>query len=123
MFYVGISSETVIMGGLLLFSILILLTCISISIRGKNLIQKGIKGEAEIRDLEELSWSNGINPTIKFQLNITLPDRPPYQIEHQESIRHIYLDSVRIGAKIPVYVDPNDSKFILLDFPINKVND
>ena len=87
----------------------------------KKLAQTGIKGVAEILDTKDISGAHGI--TIKFQLEITIPDRPPYQIEYVESISHNCLDSVRIGAKIPVYVSPNNPKFILLDFPKNKVND
>jgi len=80
-----------------------------------NLIQKGIRGEAEILDMKRVGYSNKL-PKVKLLLQITLSDRPPYQIKHNETVSYFQLNSMHIGATLSVYVDPNNSKKVLIEY-------
>ena len=82
--------------------------------REKNLIQNGIKGMAEILDVEQTGWYVNDQPQLEFLLKITLPGEYPYQIKHKETVNYLSLGSMFTGAIHPVYVDPNNPKKIVL---------
>jgi len=82
--------------------------------REKNLIQNGIRGMAEILDVEQTGWYVNNQPQLEFLLKITLPGESPYQIKHKETVNYLSLGGMYTGAILPVYVDPNNPKKILL---------
>ncbi|MBM4241481.1 MAG: hypothetical protein FJ150_07475 [Euryarchaeota archaeon] len=85
-----------------------------INVRETNLIQNGIRGEAEILHQEQTgSYLNEL-PQVKFQLEVTLSDGDIYQIEHKDYISMLDLNSIGVGRKLPVFVDPNNQKNLLL---------
>ncbi len=82
--------------------------------RERFLLQKGIHGEAEILNREQTgNYLNEI-PQIKFLLQLNLPDREAYQIEYNDYVSMLDLNSINVGRKLPVFVDPNNEKNILL---------
>lgn len=108
-----------IMGGFfiiipLIISSLILLFYKRVNDRENFLIQNGIQGEAEILNREQTGiYINNI-PQVKFLLKITTPFDETYQIEYKDAVSMLDLNSINVGAKLPVYVDPNNEKNILL---------
>jgi len=78
--------------------------------------QNSIKGEAEILDIEQTGMYINELPQVKFILQINIPNKPPYQMEHEKIMNSLILNSLHIGAKIPVFVDPTNSERILLGY-------
>lgn len=79
-----------------------------------DLTQNGIKGEAEILDMEETGIYSNNHPQIKFLLKITLPNRSQYQIEHKEVVNFISFNSPYVGAIVPIFVDPDNHTKVML---------
>jgi hypothetical protein len=53
-------------------------------------------------------------PQVKFRLLLTLPDREPYEVEYKDVVSMLDIGAITVGAKLPVYVDLNDERNILL---------
>ncbi|VBB07705.1 Hypothetical protein LUCI_2970 [Lucifera butyrica] len=109
------------MGGMFIILPLVLAGVIFLVIKKINtrkiyLAQNGIRGEAEILSLEQTGIYINNLPQIRFQLQVNLPNRDPYQIEHKETVNLISLNSLNIGAKFPVFVDPVNPEKVLLLF-------
>ena len=69
---------------------------------------------AEILDVEQTGGYVNNQPQLEFLLKITLPGEFPYQIKHKETVNYLSLGGIYTGARLPVYVDPNNPKKILL---------
>lgn len=82
--------------------------------RETNLIEHGIQGEAEILSREQTGVYINELPQVKFQLKITSPYGETYEMEHKDIVSMLDMGSINVGAKLPVFVDPNNSKNILL---------
>lgn len=78
------------------------------------LIENGIQGEAEILHREQTGTYINELPQVKFLLKITTPFNEGYEIEYKNVVSVLDLNSINVGAKLPVYVDPNNEKNILL---------
>jgi hypothetical protein len=78
------------------------------------LIQDGIQGEAEILQREQTGTYINELPQVKFRLLLTIPDREPYEMEYKDVVSMLDIGSITVGAKLPVYVDPNNEKNIML---------
>ena len=108
-----------IMGGFFLIGPLLTTAGVLLFYKRSNdketyLAQNGIKGEAEILHREQTGTYINELPQVKFQLQINIPGENPYKIEHKEVVSMLDLGSINIGAKLPVFVDPNNFKNILL---------
>lgn len=79
------------------------------------LVEKGIQGVAEILGRQQTGVYINELPQVKFLLLITLPGRQSYQTEHKDVVSMLDLGSINVGAKLPVFVDPNNEKNILLN--------
>lgn len=79
-----------------------------------NLEQNGTRGEAEILHREQTGTYINELPQVKFLLKLTMPDREPYKIEHKDVVSMLDLSSINVGAKLPVFVDPNNPENIML---------
>lgn len=82
--------------------------------REVNLMQNGLKGEAEILSADQTGMYLNELPQIKFLLKITSPYGETYQMEHKDVVNMLNLSSIKVGAKLPVFIDPNNEKNILL---------
>lgn len=85
----------------------------------ENLKKDGIKGVAVVLSREQTGTYIDNLPQIRFRLRIILPGRDAYQIEHTDVVNLLDLHLIDVGAKLIVYVDPNQAENILLSF--NKV--
>lgn len=108
-----------IMGGFFLIGPLITTIGISLFYKRANdreiyLTQSGIRGEAEILHREQTGTYINELPQVKFLLQLTMPDRESYQMEYKDVISMLDLGSINVGTKLPVFVDPNNSKNIML---------
>ena len=82
--------------------------------REVNLMQNGLKGEAEILSADQTGMYLNELPQIKFLLEITSPYGETYQMEHKDVVNMLDLSSIKVGAKLPVFIDPNNERNILL---------
>lgn len=82
--------------------------------RETNLIENGLKGEAEIINREQTGTYINELPQVKFLLQVTSPYGDSYQMEYKDVVSMLDLNSINVGAKLPVYIDPNNEKNILL---------
>lgn len=82
--------------------------------REKNLMENGLKGEAEILSREQTGVYMNELPQVKFLLKITSPYGETYEMEHKDVLSMLDIGSVNVGAKLPVFIDPNNNKNILL---------
>lgn len=82
--------------------------------RETNLIENGLKGEAEIINREQTGTYINELPQVKFLLQITTPFGDSYQMEYKDVVSMLDINSINVGAKLPVYIDPNNEKNILL---------
>jgi len=79
-----------------------------------NLMEHGIQGGAEILSREQTGVYINELPQVKFLLKITSPFGETYELEHKDVVSMLDMVSINVGAKIPVFIDPNNNKNILL---------
>ena len=77
------------------------------------LMNEGIKGEAEILSREQTGTYINEQPQVKFKLLITTP-MENYELEHKEIVNLLDMGSIQVGRKIPVMVNPDNPRDILL---------
>ena len=77
------------------------------------LMNEGIKGEAEILSREQTGTYINEQPQVKFKLLITTP-MENYELEHKEIVNLLDMGSIPVGRKIPVMVNPDNPRDILL---------
>jgi len=82
--------------------------------RELDLMENGLKGEAEIISADQTGVYLNELPQIKFLLKITSPYGETYEMEHKDVVNLLDLSSIKVGAKLPVFIDPNNEKNILL---------
>lgn len=82
--------------------------------RETNLIEHGIQGEAEILHREQTGVYINELPQVKFLLKIKSPYGETYEVEHKYVVSMLDMGSINVGAKLPVFIDPNNEKNILL---------
>lgn len=79
-----------------------------------NLKENGIEGQAAILSAEQTGMYMNNLPQVKMLLEITIPGEVPYQIEHKQIMNYISIGGFSAGHVVPVLVDPNNPKNILL---------
>lgn len=79
--------------------------------------QNGIQGTAILKDFKKtgsLDFSNV--PQFRMRLEITLPDRPRYEVIHKECLNVFVILIIKKDMEIIVYVHPDKPKSIFLDW-------
>lgn len=87
-----------------------------INAREKNLRENGLRGQARILSAQQTGRFVNNLPQVKLLLEITSPTGEIYQIEHKEVVSMLAIGSLGAGAVLPVYIDPNNKKKIVLDY-------
>ena len=75
--------------------------------------QNGLKGTAVILAAEETGTYINNCPQVELRLQISIPDRQPYDIVHKRCLSPLSLAQFQRGAAIPVLVDPKNPKKII----------
>ncbi|MCK4665530.1 hypothetical protein KAU33_02200 [Candidatus Dependentiae bacterium] len=81
------------------------------------LFQNGIQGTAILKDFKKtgiLDYNNV--PQFRMKLEITLPDRPQYDIIYKKCLNVFIILIIKKDMKINVYVHPDKPKNIVLDW-------
>lgn len=82
--------------------------------RETNLMENGLQGEAKILSRDQTGVYINELPQVKFLLKITSPYGETYEMEYKDVLSMLDIGSVNVGAKLPVFIDPNNNKNILL---------
>jgi hypothetical protein len=82
--------------------------------RREDLLQNGIKGIAEILSRKQTGIYLNDLPQVKFLLRITLESGETYEVEHKDVVSLLDLSSTEVGARLPVFIDRNNEKNILI---------
>ncbi len=80
------------------------------------LFQNGIQGTAILKGIEHTGVEINNIPQFRMRLEITLPDRPPYELIHKECLNVFVTSSIKKDMEINVYVHPDKQKSIFLDW-------
>ena len=80
------------------------------------LFQNGIQGTAILKGIEQTGVEINNIPQFRMRLEITLPDRPPYEVIHKECLNVFVTSSIKKDMKINIYVHPAKPKSIFLDW-------
>jgi hypothetical protein len=82
-----------------------------------ELVATGKQGTAVVLELSDTGVTINDNPRVKLQLEIHIPNYPPYQAQKTVTLPLIYLPQVQTGSTINILADPaqpNDEKRIAL---------
>jgi hypothetical protein len=75
----------------------------------------GLEGTARVINAEQTGTTMNDNPLVDLTLEVTIPGRPPYQVQHKEWIPMFRLGTLGLGT-LPVRVDPADPSKILIEW-------
>jgi hypothetical protein len=74
----------------------------------------GLAGVATITAIGQNVATTALGTWHELILEVQLPDRDPYRATRRVSIELSTSPHIRIGAKLPVRVDPQDSSKVLV---------
>lgn len=83
--------------------------------RQANFIEKGLKGHATILATEQTGVFINENPQVQFRLQVEIPGRPPYEVQHKQVVELIKLWAIAPGSVHAVYVDPDNDRNLLME--------
>lgn len=87
-----------------------------------DLKEKGLKGQASILQMQRTRYSRGTDQNLKYGINFLLeihsPDGDIYQLEDKAYVHTLSLARLNIGTILPVYIDPDDKKNILISYQL-----
>jgi len=82
----------------------------------RKLLATGLVGTGTIVNAEDTNVMVNEKPLVKLTLNVQIPGRPAYTVEHREVIPFIGLGQVTLGAQLPVAVDPTNPDKLAIDW-------
>jgi hypothetical protein len=82
----------------------------------QKLIEQGLAGQATVMGAAETGMYVNERPMVRLTLNVAVPGRSPYTIEHREVIPFIALGMITPGSVLAVAVDPVDPKKLAIDW-------
>jgi hypothetical protein len=74
----------------------------------------GIAGQATIRAPRAVGVVVNEMPLIEMDLQVEVPDRGPYEVTHRQVMPHSSLCTLKLGATVPVPVDPQDPNSLVV---------
>jgi hypothetical protein len=82
----------------------------------QKLIEQGIAGQATVMSAAETGMYVNERPMVRLTLNVSVPGRLPYTVEHREVIPFIALGMITPGSTLAVAVDTIDPKKLAIDW-------
>lgn len=84
--------------------------------RTEQLMREGLAGWATILEAEGTGVAVNHRPQARLRLRVQLPGRAPYDAEVREVLPFLGLESVGRERRVPVFVDRNDPKALVIDW-------
>jgi hypothetical protein len=82
--------------------------------KAQHLMANGRVGSATITAVRDTGMTINDNPTVEFDLSVSLEGTDPYAVTHRQTISRIAIPSFQPGATIPVRVDPADRSSLII---------
>jgi hypothetical protein len=92
----------------LLLNALMLLLAMKKGRQIREIVTYGKRGTAKILKLEDTGVRINRNPRVKLQLEISIPNYPPYFAQKTLALSVVYLPRVQPGATVDILADPED---------------
>jgi hypothetical protein len=80
----------------------------------RRLLQVGRKGLATVVAVRDTGVMIDENPQAELDLQVAVAGFEPYDVTHRQVISRIAIGSFWPGAKVPIRVDPQDPKNVLV---------
>ena len=76
----------------------------------------GLQGTARVAGFTQTGMTMNDNPMIEMDLDVTIPGRQTYRVNHKEWVPLSLLGALGMGASFPVRVDPADPTKVLIEW-------
>jgi hypothetical protein len=80
----------------------------------RRLLQIGRRGLATVVAVRQTGVEVDDNPQAELDLQVAVDGVAPYEVTHRQVISRVAIDSFWPGAKVPVRVDPQDPRNVLV---------
>jgi len=90
--------------------------------RAQALRQSGLAGTARVLSAEFTGTTMNEVPYMRMDLEVTIPGRPPYQVEHKDYVPIGRQFMLGPHATIPVKVNPNDPTDLVIEWEGASIN-
>lgn len=84
--------------------------------RAERLRQAGTQGQATITAVDFTSMRVNDRPVVKLKLRLDVPGRPAYDMNHSMVMPWEAMGRTGVGQVVPVRVDPDDPKQVLIEW-------
>ncbi|MCC2656411.1 MAG: hypothetical protein K0Q76_1519 [Panacagrimonas sp.] len=84
--------------------------------RIERLMRDGLSGFATILEAEGTGVAINHRPQVRLRLRVEVPGRAPYEAEVREVLPFLGLESVGPRRRVPVFVDRDDPKRLMIDW-------
>ncbi len=80
----------------------------------KDALTDGVPGTATINSVAATGQMVNQTPILAFDLTVTVPGRPAYQVQHTQMVSPMAMMSFQPGATLPVRVAADDPSSVFL---------
>jgi hypothetical protein len=84
------------------------------ALEARRLLQIGRRGLATVVAVRQTGIDVDDNPQAELQLQVAVDGVDPYEVTHRQVISRVAIDSFWPGAKVPIRVDPQDPRNVLV---------
>lgn len=84
--------------------------------RAKAVLRSGVDGRAVVTQVRDGDVASELQQLVHLELEVTVGDGPAYRVSTGEFLSATSAGSVRVGARLPVKVDPEDPRRVAVDW-------
>jgi hypothetical protein len=84
------------------------------ALEARRLLQVGRRGLATVVAVRQTGVHVDDNPQAELDLQVAVAGLDPYELTHRQVISRVAIDSFWPGAKVPIRVDPQDPRNVLV---------
>jgi hypothetical protein len=84
------------------------------ALEARRLLQVGRRGLATVVAVRQTGVHVDDNPQAELDLQVAVAGLDPYELTHRQVISRAAIDSFWPGAKVPIRVDPQDPRNVLV---------
>lgn len=82
--------------------------------KAQHLFHNGRPGTARITALRDTGVTINDDPTVEFDLAVSIDGGAPYPVTHRQAISRLAIAGFQPGATVPVKVDPADPNSLII---------
>jgi hypothetical protein len=84
------------------------------ALEARRLLQVGRRGLATVVAVRQTGVHVDDNPQAELDLQVAVAGLDMYEVTHRQVISRVAIDSFWPGAKVPIRVDPQDPRNVLV---------